>query len=156
MADEVFDVALGRASLYHDNVEQNVPTGCKLVVMACVISVHTDAQIAAFTTFANLLANGTIAEATNTNYARVDYVAGGITDTLVTNVDRDHDLTADPSWTAVATGDNWTHLIIGYSPGAASADSLIIPLTVHPFVVTPNGGNITATINADGYYKALA
>lgn len=154
MVDTVFNQAKGRAAAYHDNVEQNSPAGCELVIMA-IVSTATHDQMADTDTFSALLALGTVAEATNTNYARKILVAADITQTVDdTNNWVDQDITVDPVWTSVAAGDNWTHLVIGYDPLGTGVDTNIIPLTVHDFAVTPNGGDITAQVAASGYYRA--
>ena len=58
----------------------------------------------------------------------------------------------DITWTA-ATGNALGALVIGYDPNS-SADTAIIPLTHHTFVVTPDGSDIIAQINAEGFYRA--
>ena len=152
MADFVADIARGRAGLYHDNVEQNVPTGCKLVIVA-MVSTDTDTARTGAATLSALLALGSTVEATNSGYARIDLAAADITQTIgATNSDQD--ITVNPVFTSIVAGSNWTHIAICYSPGAASADTLVIPLTIQDFVVTPNGGDITLEINANGYYRA--
>ena len=156
MADFVADIARGRAALYHDNVEQNVPTGCKLVLVA-LVSTDTDAARKGAADLAALKALGSTIEATNTGYSRIDLAAADISQTVgTTNTDNDIAVggSTDPVFSTILAGDNWTHIAVCYSPGAASADSLVIPLTIQDFVVTPNGGDITALINANGYYRA--
>jgi hypothetical protein len=59
---------------------------------------------------------------------------------------------ADITWTA-ATGNAISALIVCYNP-TAGADSTLIPLTKHDFVVTPDGSDITAQINTAGFYRA--
>ena len=152
MVDTVFNIA--RAAAYHDNVEQNSPAGCELVVMA-VVSTETHDAMANTDDFGALLALTNCAEATNTNYARKILVAADITQTVDdTNNWVDQDITVDPVWSSVAAGDNWTHLVIGYDPLGTGVNANIIPLTVHDFSVTPNGGDITAQLAASGYYRA--
>ena len=156
MADFVSDIARGRAGLYHDNVEQNVPTGCKLVIVA-MVSTDTDTARTGAATLSALLALGSTAEATNSGYARIDLAAADISQTIgATNSDSDIAIagSTNPVFSSILAGSNWTHIAICYSPGAASADTLVIPLTIQDFVVTPNGGDITLEINANGYYRA--
>ena len=55
----------------------------------------------------------------------------------------------------MAAGTNWTDLVICYdSDTTAGTDSNIIPLTLHDFVVTPDGSDITAQIAAAGFFRA--
>ena len=154
MADIVCNIAKGRAAVYHDNVEQNVPTGCKLVLVA-IESTNTDDERRDVDTLSALLALGSTLEVTNSGYGRIDFAAGAISQTVDdSNNWVDQDIDSDPVFSSIVTGDDWTHLVVCYSPGAASADSAIIPLTVHDFVISPNGGDITANISANGYYRA--
>ena len=55
----------------------------------------------------------------------------------------------DITWTA-ATGNATGKLVVCYKPTAASADSAVIPLTLHDFSVTPDGTDITVQIDAAG------
>lgn len=59
----------------------------------------------------------------------------------------------DITWTA-ATGNATGKLVVCYSPATGSADSAIIPLTLHDFSVTPDGTDITVQINAAGLATA--
>ena len=40
------------------------------------------------------------------------------------------------------------------SVAAGAADANIVPLTMHDFVVTPDGSDMTAQINTAGFYRA--
>jgi hypothetical protein len=59
----------------------------------------------------------------------------------------------DITWTA-ATGNATGKLVVCYKPDTGSADSAIIPLTLHDFSVTPDGTDITVQINAAGLATA--
>jgi len=59
----------------------------------------------------------------------------------------------DVTWTA-ATGNATGKLLVCYVPATGSADSAIIPLTLHDFNVTPDGTDITVQINAAGLATA--
>ncbi len=154
MVDIVCNVAKGKAAAYHENVENNSPAGCEIVIMA-IVSTNTDDERRDADTFAAMIALGSTAEATNANYARKILTAADISQTLDdTNNWTEQDVDVDPVFSSIASGDNWTHLVIGYDPLGTGVDANIIPLTVHDFVVTPNGGDITAQIDANGYYRA--
>ncbi len=154
MADIVCNIAKGKAAAYHDNVEQNSPAGCELVLIA-IVSTNTDDERGDVDTVSALLALGSTVEATNTNYARKDLLAADITQAVDdSNNWVDQDITVDPVWTSVVAGSNWTHLVVAYDPTGSSADTSLIPLTIHDFAVTPNGGDITAQIATAGYYRA--
>lgn len=63
---------------------------------------------------------------------------------------------ADFSDTAyvAATGSAIGALLVCYVPSSGAADSAIIPLTKHDFVVTPNGGDISILVPSTGFYRA--
>ena len=152
MANFVFNISKGRAGTMFQNVKDNSPAGCKIVV----VPIQTAGLEAAATakdhdTLALFLAGTSDEQVT---MGRKDVIAAGLTLT----VDDTNDLLkvdmADQTWTG-ATGSAISGLVIAYSPGAASADSLIVPLTFHDFSVSPDGSDITANVDsANGVYQA--
>ena len=153
----VFNVAKGRAAELHNRVANNDPATAILVIMA-VNSTAADTVMVDLDTFAAIESDANTAEVTNTNYGRkiladTDISAVTVNDTS----DRVEADIADQTWTAVATGDAWTHLVFGYiaapaAAGEAADNANIVPLTMHEFAVSPNGGDVTAQV-AD-YYRA--
>ena len=153
-----FNIAKGRGAELLHRVDANDPSTAVLVIMLLASTgLVTDATMQDYDTFAAILA-GASDEATNTNYARKV-----LTDTDVTDftVDDSNDWVLadvpDQTWSNVANDGTGGigGLIVGYDPVAGSGtDSEIIPITFQPFVVTPNGANITATIDSNGFYKA--
>lgn len=159
MADFVFNIAKGRVAELYNRVDQGDPSTARLTIVAIDANGETDATLKDFDTLSALLA-GTANEPTNTNYARKTIAAADIAAMTPddTNDWMPLDITADPTWTAVAaTGGagpwTWTDLVICYNP-TAGADTTLVPLTCHDFVVTPDGSDITAVLNATGFYKA--
>lgn len=157
MADGVFNVAKGRVIELHNRVDNNDPaTAGIVVVLLASTGLVTDAVMRDYATLADVLA-GASDEATNTNYARkilTDADVGPITVDLAN--DRTAADIADQVWSNVAADGSGPigKLLVCYDPVLGSGtDAQIEPLTYHDFVVTPNGGNITATI-AD-YFRAL-
>lgn len=155
MADFVFNVAKGRVAELFNRVDQNDPTNSAIVVVA-VVATATDAAMKDYDTLSALLGDANVAEATNANYARKV-----LTDADIASLSPDdtNDLMqvtiADQTWSSVGAGDNWTDLIICYDGDTtAGTDANIIPLTCHDFSVTPNGGDITADVGANGVYQA--
>lgn len=155
MANQTFNIALGRVVEFYDRVDSNDPANAALIVIAWVAS-DTDAAIKDVDDVAAVEALASTAEATNTNYARKT-----LTDTELVafapddgNDRVDLDI-PDQTWTSVVAGDNWTDLSINYdSDTTAGTDANIIPCTWHDFVVSPNGGDITAQIAAAGFFRA--
>ena len=155
MADFVFNVAKGRVAELFNRVDQNDPANSAIVVVA-VVATATDATMKDYDTLSALLGDANVAEATNANYARKV-----LTDADIASLSPDdtNDLMqvtiADQTWSSVGAGDNWTDLILCYDGDTtAGTDANIIPLTCHDFAVTPNGGDITADVGANGIYRA--
>lgn len=153
MANFVYNIAKGRVAEYYNRVQSNDPANSALVIVAINTST-ADATLIDLDDLASILADAGTAEVTNTGYARKV-----LTDADLTALSPDDandqmvlDL-ADQTWTAVAAGDNWTDLIICYDPDTTTGtDADLVPLTHHDFAVTPDGSDITATIN--NFYTA--
>lgn len=155
MADFVFNIAKGRVAELFNRVQTNDPTNSALIVVA-IVATATDATMRDYDTLAALLGDADVAEATNTNYARkvlTDSALSAISpDDTNDRMDLDF---GDQTWSAVASGDNWTDLVICYDGDTTGGtDSNIIPLTCHDFAVTPDGSDITAQLAAAGFYRA--
>lgn len=156
MSDLVFNIAKGRVAEFYNRVDLNDPANSVLVIIA-YNSTATDAVIKDLDTVAAIEADANTAEATNSGYVRkvltdADLVAFAPDDT---NDRVDLDI-PDQTWTAVAAaGGAWTDLAICYdSDSTGGTDSGIVPCTWHDFIVTPNGGDITAQIAAAGFFRA--
>jgi hypothetical protein len=156
MADLLHNRAKGRFAEWAERVNANDPTNSALIIMVLATSgIESDAVLRDKDSFADIV-SGATNEVTNTGYARktIDQ-AGGITITYDDTNDRvDVDI-PDQTWTAVAAGDGWNDVEIGYdSDTTAGTDSNILPGTLHDFVVVPDGSDITAQIAASGIYRA--
>lgn len=157
MADGVFNIAKGRVAELHNRVNDSDPTNAVLVVVLLAATSEADGTLEDYDTLAALLA-GSNTEASFTNYARkvltdADVAAAATDDT---NNRTEADI-ADQTWSSAGGASNNTldKLLICYDPDStAGDDSTIIPLTHHDFDITTNGGDLTATINAAGYFRA--
>lgn len=154
MADFVYNIAKGRVVEYAARVEANDPTNSAFLVVALVAGGVGDSTLIDLNDLSAVL--GTAAnEATNTNYARKTLANGSLTITVDDTNDRAEVDFADQTWTAVAAGDVWTDLIMCYdSDTTAGTDANIVPMTQHDFAVTPDGSDITAQLNAAGFFRA--
>lgn len=153
MADFVYNVAKGKVREYHDRVANNDP-GTSLLTLVAVVSTETDANLIDLDNLSLVLANANTAEATNTGYARIQLsdavISASAADDANDRVDLDF---ADQTFSSISAGDNWTDLILCYDSAGTDSDASMIPLVQFDFVVTPNGGDITAQLNAAGYYR---
>lgn len=144
MADGVFNIAKGAvAEKFRDG------SGAGLILLLKV-NETVSAMIDRATVAALLAASNT--EADFTNYARKTGLTGTITvDNTNDRVDVDID---DQTWTSAggASNNTLTKLIVAYQESAA--DSGRIPLTHHDFALTTDGSDITAQVNASGFFRA--
>ena len=151
MANFVFNIAKGKAGQYFQNVEDNSPSGCEIVVIPIESSgVEADDTLNNYDTVSALLAGATNAQ---TTMGRKDVTATGLTLTVDDSGNLFKVEMADQTWTA-ATGNAVSDLLIAYDPTGSSADTALIPLTWHDFSVTPDGSDIVADVGANGIYQA--
>lgn len=156
MADQVFNIALGRVAELYNRVDLNDPTNAALIIAVLATSgIESDAVLKDKDDLAAVVAGATN-EVTNGGYARkvltdADLVAFA-PDDANDRVDLD---IPDQTWTGVAAGDGWNDLLVCYdSDTTGGTDANIVPCTMHDFVVTPDGSDITAQIAAAGFYRA--
>lgn len=156
MANIVYNISKGRVAELYNRVDSNDPANSVIVVVAIAAGTTTDGQFADFDTLAASLPGvGGAAEATNVGYARkilsdADIVAFA-PDDVNDRVDLD---IPDQTWTGVAAGTNWTDIILAYdSDSTGGTDANIVPMTLHDFVVTPDGSDITMQV-PNGFYRA--
>lgn len=156
MANQVFNIALGRVAELYNRVDTNDPANSALIiVILATAGIESDAVLKDKDTLADVVA-GTTNEVTNTGYARktltdADLVAFA-PDDANDRVDLD---IPDQTWTGVVAGDGWNDFLVCYdSDTTGGTDANIVPLTMHDFIVTPDGSDITAQIAAAGFFRA--
>jgi len=156
MADQIFNIALGRVAEFYVRIDGNDPAASAfIIVVLATVGIETDAVLKDKDDLAAVVA-GTTNEVTNTGYGRktltdTDLVAFAPDDT---NDRVDLDI-PDQTFTAVLAGDGFNDLLVCYdSDTGLGTDANIIPCTMHDFVVVPDGSDITAQIAAAGFYRA--
>lgn len=151
MAASVFNVSKGRWAEFYYRVKNNDPTNSAIIVLVLATSgLESDATLLDLDTVEALLA-GTTNEVTNTNYARKTLTDS---DLSAFSVDDTNDRVqlgfSDLTWSSVAAGDGWAKIVVAYdSDTTGGDDGDIIPMTLHDFVATPSGANITVQFNSD-------
>jgi hypothetical protein len=143
MADGVFNIAKGA-------VAEKIRDSAAVVGILLLKVNETVTTMIDRATVSTLLANNT--EANFTNYARKTGLTGTVTvDNTNDRVDCD---IPDQTWTSAggATNNTLTKLIVFYEESAA--DTGRIPLTHHDFVLTTDTSDITAQVNASGFFRA--
>lgn len=154
MADLVFNIAKGRVAELYNRVDTNDPAASALLVVV-FNTTATDAVLRDLDTVAAIEADANSAEVTNTGYARktltdADIVAFAPDDT---NDRVDLDI-PDQTFTAVAAGTAWTDVVIAYdNDTAAGTDSNLVPLTLHDFIITPDGSDVVVQV-PNGFFRA--
>lgn len=154
MGNLIFNRGLGRGTEWVERVNANDPTN-SVIVWMIITSAESDATLRDKDSFADIV-SGTTNEVTNTNYARkVLDNSAGVTVTYDDTNDRvDIDM-ADQTWTEVAAGDDWEDAVSGYdSDSTGGTDSNILPWTLHDFVATPDGSDITLQVPTGGFFRA--
>lgn len=153
MGDGVFNVAKGRVGELVNNVNNNTPATALLRVLLYDVG-DSDANLRDFATVAAIEAGASV-EATFGSYARQDITdtqtAGAVVDQGNDRIEVDCD---DVVWTAASTGINIVRLVFAYDDSGSDSDAVMIPLTFHDFIVTTNGNDLTAQIDALGFYRA--
>lgn len=156
MADFVFNIAKGRVGSYVQQVKDGSPADSRLVVVPIETSgIEADSTMKDYDNLSVLLAGSSNEQ---TTLGRKYLQAADITLTVDdTNERLDIDV-SDITWTA-GSGNAISALLVCYIPdgnatGGVSADTAVIPLTKHDFVVTPDGSDLTAQIAAAGFFRA--
>jgi len=155
VADFAFNIGKGRAVELYNRVDSNDPANSALIVVIIDAAGDTDATMQDRDDLAALL-GGTANEVTNSGYARKTLTDADLTAFAPDDTNNRIDLDIpDQTWTGVAAGTAWTDMLVCYDNDTTSGtDSSIIPLSCHDFSVTPSGTDITAQINAAGFYRA--
>ena len=156
MANQLFNRGLGRGTEWAERVNANDPANSALIVMVLATTgIETDAVLKDKDDFAAVVV-GTTNEVTNTGYARktLDNTSS-ITVTYDDTNDRVDVDFPDQTWTAVAAGDGFNDIVVGYdSDTTAGTDANILPHTLHDFIVVPDGSDVTAQVATAGYFRA--
>lgn len=153
MADLVFNIAKGRVAELYNRVDQGDPAAARLYVIPISAGAATDAALRDCATFADVITAG-VTELTTGGWNRKTLTAADLAALAADNTNDRMDVDIpDPVWTTVS-GSAATDLVICYASVASPTNAQLIPLTLHDFAVTPNGGDITAQVATAGFYRA--
>ena len=155
MANGVFNIAKGRVNEYQNRVDGNDPAGAVIIVTLLQATV-ADSALVDFAELQALLADAGNTEATFTNFARITLTDTDVVGPTVDNTNDRQESTIPNQTFANAgngTNNNLVKLLICYNDGTAGDDE-IIPMTHHDFVVTTDGSDLVAQIDAAGYFRA--
>lgn len=151
----VFNIAKGRVAELYNRVKTNDPSASALVAVA-VNTAASDATLRDLDTLAAVLADGDTDELNNSGYSRVVLTDSDLASMSPDDTNDRMTLTLpELDFGEVDAGMDATNIIIGYDGNTGSGtDADIIPLTCHAYAVSPNGGDMTATVGADGFFRA--
>ncbi len=139
MADFVYNVAKGAAA-------EKIRDGANVQILTVDAGATTDATLRDLATVTSVL--GSVTERTTNGWGRKSISNASVTLTVDNTNDRVDLDVPDQTWTAVSSG-AVTDLIFTENTGS---DSSSVPLTQHDFAITPDGSDVTATINV--FYRA--
>jgi hypothetical protein len=157
MANIIPNESLGLTRRYLQNVEDNSPAASLIRLHAWVITT-ADTNIIDMTgnTVQAFAALTNVAEATNTDYANQSFDDADITIDVNDAYNRVDISYSDVTFTSVDSGDDWTHLTVGYDASGSDTDANTEVLHALEFVVSPNGGDVTVVFPAVCYRIAQA
>lgn len=144
MADYTTNIAKGRVVELYNRVKANEPANSALILVPLKAK-GTESEAQDYDTLTELLA-GTADEQTEGGWVRKT-----LTDAQLAALPAPNDtgnkyevLLPAVTWTTPEAGKNTTGLAVCYDADTTGGtDSNIIPLTVHDFVVTADGNNVT-------------
>ena len=147
MADFVFNIAKGKIGYYAGLPATNDEF---IIVPLETTDIETDAVLKDYDDLATLLASTNNEQTTmgRKTAANLTVTVDDANDRLVVDMD-------DVTWTS-ASGNPVSKILVCYDADTTSGtDTDIIPLTAHDFVVSPNGGDVTAQVAATGFFRAV-
>lgn len=153
MADHPFNIAKGRAVELANRVKAADPAAARLYVIPLSTSV-AQATAEDVDDFAALITAGAV-ERTTGGWNRKTIAAADITTLTPDDTNNRFEVDIiDLVWTAVATGNNTTGLVVCYASVASPTNAQLLPLSHHDFAITTDGSDVQATIPATGFYRA--
>lgn len=153
MADLVFNIAKGRVAELYNRVDSSDPSASRLYVIPISAGAASDATLRDCADFAAVITAGAT-ELTTGGWNRKTLTAADLAAFAADNTNDRVDVDIpDAVWTAVS-GSAATDIVICYAAVASPTNAQLVPLTLHDFAVTPNGGDITAQIATAGFYRA--
>lgn len=158
MADGVFNISKGRVVEYYLRVDVSDPTDAVFIIELMKAN-EADATLIIRTDITDIFAEGGNTVADFLNYGRKvlsDSELAALPAPDQTNDRYEVDI-PDQTWTSAgnATNNTLTKFLTAYdSDSTGGTDANILPMTHHDFAVTTDGSDLTAQINALGFFRA--
>jgi hypothetical protein len=151
MANFVFNIAKGRVVEFYNRVENNDPAASRLLVIPLAVG-DTEANRQDDDNISVFLAAAP-------NEAAASWGRKVLTDVELAALPAPDDTNnryavAVPlvTWTTPTVGQDTVAVVVAYDSTAGGADTALIPLTYHDFVITANGADVS--INAGDFFRA--
>ncbi len=157
MGDGVFNISKGKVAELVERVVGNDPATAILAVHLWAGTDVTDAVLKDYATVAAIEA-GILNEATFTNYAKKSLTDSG--EGLSVAVDQANDRMEadfdDITWSVAGNGGNDTlrRLTVSYDGPGTDVDATMVPMCFFDFAVTTDGSDLTAQLDALGFFRA--
>lgn len=155
MANQIMNIARGKYG-YYANASLGLSNANSRITVVVLEGSEGDDILNNYDNLSTLLAAVGNTEATATGYQRKQHAGADITYSIDdTNNTAKVVIGTDDTWTSVS-GNAFTKLLVCYDPDVTvGTDADLIVLSHHDFVVTPNGGDITANYDqANGIYAS--
>ena len=157
MGDDVFNISKGKVGELAQRVLDNDPATAVLAVHLWTGAI-SDADLIDLDFVASIEAAGDAAESIATAYVRKLVTDSG-ENLLVTVTDASDKLEVDfddITWTAIGNGTNsvLTRLTVHFDGPGTDVDATVPNLCFFDFSVTTDGSDITAQLDATGFFRA--
>lgn len=145
MADSIFNIAKLRVGEFYNRVKSNDPANSVLLIIPLeTTGLEADAVLLDKDTLADVL-SGTTNEQTTMGRKSLDNTLLAAYPAPDDTLNRLSLVLPSVTW-VTAGGNPISKLLVAYDGDSTSGtDANILPLTLHDFVKTPNGSDITAT-----------
>ena len=155
MATFTFNVGKGRVNELARRVNSNDPANSALVIVA-LRTTATHATLKDLDTLAAVLGDPNTDEITNSGYSRIALTdASSITVTVDDTADDQYTDFPDVRLGRIAAGDDIDMALLCYDADTTSGtDTDVISLCGYDAAITPNGADLTLTVNAEGAFVA--
>lgn len=154
MANFVFNKSKGRIVELAERVEANDPADAAFYVIPLLTSgIEAQSALEDSVSFTEVI-DGTTDEATAGGWNRKTLGNGTLTITYDNTNNWATVDCADQTWTAVASSNNVSALVLCYASVASPTNAQLTPMTHHDFVVVTDASDIVAVIATGGFFKA--
>lgn len=151
MGNAAFNVAKGRAIELVNRVKVGDPSASRLYAIPVDRAAVSDATLIDCDDFAAVISAG-VTERNANGWSRITLAAADITAVAPDDTnDRQAGDTIDLSWAGPTAG-AVSDIVFCYAAVASPTNSQLVPLSVHTFVITPDGSAVSATVT--DFYRA--